>query len=94
MSALVEVDAPDGCDAVEVMKDDSFLEDVVVAVVFCEGRFGPGNFHEVAEFREEKSIVGAFGSGWTVASAQLNSGWKKALTDVLINAIVFSNLFG
>ena len=80
MSPLVEVDAPGGCGAVEMVKGDGSLEDVVVAVVFCESRFGAGNFEEIAELREEKSVIGPFCRGGVLPSlneALVGRGHKR-----------------
>lgn len=66
--ALVEVDTPGGCGAVEVVKSDCFLKDVAVAVIFCDCRLGAGNFKEVTQFRKEESVVRSFGRGRVLPS--------------------------
>jgi hypothetical protein len=61
-SAFVEIDETGAGEACRVTERYRALEDVVVLAGVRDGRLGPRDFQEVAEFGEEQCVVRPFRS--------------------------------
>src|SRR5690242_18945308 len=62
MGSLAKDDEVGGGGAIGVGGGDGAIEDVVVFGIVGSGGVGEGEVEEVAQFREEELVVGAFGA--------------------------------
>jgi len=62
-AVLIQIDAADGCGSITVLKVDRTLEHILVPPLVGHRGVRPGNTEEVAEFAQEKLVIGPLSGG-------------------------------